>query len=330
LREFTLELSLTCDGPLAVAGPSGAGKSTLLRLLAGLDTPTHGRIEVDGERWFGGGVDLPAERRRVGFVFQEYALFPHLDVRANVGFGAEGRPVDDLLERLGIARLARQRPGRLSGGERQRVALARALARRPKLLLLDEPLSALDPATRGTVGAELASILRESGLPALVVSHSFDDAAVIAPQMAVIERGRITQEGSVDELLASPATPFVAQFAGTNHLTGNAVGRLVSLDQGGEVLLAEPHSGPVAVLIAPWEVTLDKGAPPPTGSALNHIRGRVQRLGPFGSRVRVVLDGGLTAEITKDSAERMGLATGDEVVASFKATGTRVVSRAPN
>src|SRR5262249_9528878 len=159
---FTLDVELEVEGVLAVVGPSGAGKSTMLRLIAGLDSPSQGRIECDGDVWFGDGHDLPPERRRCGYVFQDYALFPHMSVRDDVAYGGDGDDVGPLLERVGIARLAKERPPMLSGGERQRVALARALAVSPRVLLLDEPLSALDPSTRGAVAAELAAVLRDA------------------------------------------------------------------------------------------------------------------------------------------------------------------------
>jgi molybdate transport system ATP-binding protein len=246
LRSFTLHVELDVDGVLAVVGPSGAGKSTLLRLIAGLDAPSRGRIECDGDLWFGDGRDLPPERRRCGFVFQDYALFPHMTVRQNVAYGADGTDIDPLLDRVGIGHLAAARPPRLSGGERQRVALARALALQPQALLLDEPLSALDPATRGAVAAELAAVLRDAAVPAIVVTHAYDEAVSLAGRVAVIERGRVVQEGTPRELLEAPLSSFVAEFAGTNYLPGMASGGLVHLDRGGSVRIAGDAAGRVA------------------------------------------------------------------------------------
>jgi molybdate transport system ATP-binding protein len=318
-------VQLDAEGPVAIAGPSGAGKSTVLRLIAGLATPTAGVVECHGRRWFGGGVDLPVERRPVGFVFQDYALFPHMTVRANVAYGARHVDVDALLARLGIAQLAAAKPRLLSGGERQRVALARALAREPELLLLDEPLSALDPATRGAVAGELAATLRESGLPALVVTHSFEDAASLADRVVVIERGVVTQDAAPAELVAAPATPFVASFAGANALQGEAHGTRVLLDAGGEVRIADPTSGRVSVLVAPWDITLAREVA--DDSALNHLNGTIARVVPMGGRVRVVIDSGVTAEITAESANRLGIRPGQRIVASWKATASRAVTR---
>lgn len=308
------------SGPLAVVGPSGAGKSTLLRIVAGLVRPRAGEIVCDGEIWLGAGRSVPPERRAVGFVFQDYALFPHLTVRGNVAFGARTNP-DAVLRRIGIDHLAGARPGTLSGGERQRVAVARAIARSPRLLLLDEPLAALDVATRDAVGAELAALLRDAGVPALIVTHSFAEAAALAPRMAVLERGRITQRGAADDLLAEPATAFVAAFAGLNRLAGTAEGRTVALDRGGQVHLAEPAAGRVSVLVAPWEITLST-APPAPSSAQNLLAATVDHVTLVGDRARVRA-GGLVAEVTADSVRRLGLGPGSAVTASWKATATR-------
>jgi molybdate transport system ATP-binding protein len=309
---------------MALAGPSGAGKSTLLRLLAGLLRPASGWVSCAGEVWSSGRLWVPPEERRVGFVFQDYALFPHLSVRQNVAFGAEG-PVEALLERIGIAHLARARPRELSGGERQRVALARALARDPVLLLLDEPLSALDPSTRAAVGRELARTLEEADVPAIVVTHSHEEALSVAARVAVMERGEIVQDGPAQELLARPATPFVAEFAGVNRLTGRAYGLRVELEDGGVVTLAEPAQGDVAVLVAPWDITLSLREPRDE-SALNHLVAPIERVIELGSRVRVVLDG-LTAEITPASVERLGLRPGQRAWAIWKASQTRAIPR---
>jgi molybdopterin-binding protein len=193
----------------------------------------------------------------------------------------------------------------------------------PLSLLLDEPLSALDPATRGTVASELAAVLKEAGVPALVVTHSYEEAVSLAGRVAVVERGRIVQLGPLRELLEAPATPFVGEFAGTNHLPGMASGGQVLLDRGGSVEIAGAAYGRVAVLIAPWEITL--ALKKADDSARNHLTGRVDRVVPLGNRVRVALSG-ITAEITPESAERMALRPGVEVVASWKATSTRIVT----
>jgi ABC-type sulfate/molybdate transport systems ATPase subunit len=313
---------------LALAGPSGAGKTTVLRAIAGLDRPDRGLIEAAGEVWFDSDrrVHLPPERRSVGLVFQHYALFPHLTVRANVAFGGKER-VDELLERFGIAALADVRPGRLSGGERQRVALARALARRPSVLLLDEPLAALDAATRATVRAELWQILRDLELPAVLVTHDYADAAALADRVGVLVEGKLVQIGRPAELVAAPATRFVAEFTGVNVLPGTARQAAsglaeVALADGTRVLSADRLEGAVGLVVYPWEVTLAREAPP--DSAQNHVRAAIASIVPFGNRVRVQV-GPLAAEITAASAERLGLVVGERIVASFKATSTRLV-----
>jgi ABC-type sulfate/molybdate transport systems ATPase subunit len=216
LRSFRLELSIAVAvETVAIVGPSGAGKSTVLRAIAGLLRPESGRVALDDDIWFDSrtGVDRAPEDRSVGMVFQQYALFPHLSVQKNVEFGGKERSAE-LLERFGIAHLARARPPQLSGGERQRVALARALARSPKVLLLDEPLSALDPQTRDVVRAELVGHLERLALPTLLVSHDVADAVALADRVGVIRDGRIIQLGTPAELAAAPADEFVARVFG--------------------------------------------------------------------------------------------------------------------
>jgi len=246
-----------------------------------------------------------------------------MTVRENVAYGARGADVEPLLQRIGIAHLAGARPPRLSGGERQRVAIARALAVEPQVLLLDEPLAALDPATRGAVAAELAGVLRDTGVPALVVTHAYEEAVSLAGRVVVIERGRVSQDAPPQELLEGPLTPFVAEFAGTNYLPGTASGGEVHLDRGGSVRIAGAAAGRVAVLVAPWEITL--ALQPVDDSARNHVAGVVDRVIPLGNRVRVAMEG-IAAEVTPESAERLGLRPGVPVIASWKATSTRIVA----
>ncbi len=224
LRDFRLSLELEVGRAASVlVGPSGAGKTTVLRAIAGLLKPESGRVAIDDRVWLDTerGVNLPPEERSVGLVFQEYALFPHLSVRRNVAYGARGE-LGDLLERFRLGPLADARPGELSGGERQRVGVARALARRPEVLLLDEPLSALDARTRAHVREELRDLLEDLDIPTLVVTHDFADAAALARNVSVLVDGEIVQSGAPSDLIASPASPFVADFAGGNLLVGTA------------------------------------------------------------------------------------------------------------
>ena len=284
LGELRLDVALEVAAGecLALAGPSGAGKSSVLRIAAGLLRPRAGRVACGERVWLdcARGVDLPPEQRRCGYLFQDYALFPNLNAWQNVGYGLPRRGrrerALELLERFGLADRAEARPRTLSGGERQRVALARALAPGPDVLLLDEPLSALDARTRAAAGRELAAVLHAAGVPALLVTHDFQEAALLGDRVGVIDGGRIVQTGSASELAAEPASPFVADFTGAVVLTGTAspgAGGLtrVALDGGGEVSSPDAGDGPVAVTVFPWDIAL---APPGTidpGSARNHL-----------------------------------------------------------
>ncbi|HEU5490396.1 MAG TPA: ABC transporter ATP-binding protein [Gaiellaceae bacterium] len=333
LRSFRLELALALGREtFALVGPSGAGKTTVLRAVAGLAKPEHGRIRLGGEVLFdsAAGIDVPPEDRRVGFVFQDYALFPHMTVAQNVAYGARGRAAE-LLERFRIAHLAGARPGELSGGERQRVGLARALAREPGVLLLDEPLSALDPHTRAALRLELRELLDELDLPVLLVTHDFHDAAVLADRVAALADGTVRQVGTPSELIAAPADAFVASFTGANVLAGVArsgAGGLteVALAGGGVVYSVDEAVGDVEVAVYPWDVSISRE--PPDDSALNHVRGPITSLVVLGNRARVQVRG-LVGEVTAASAERLGLREDEVVMASFKAAATRLVERAP-
>jgi molybdate transport system ATP-binding protein len=332
LRSFRLELTLALGREtFALVGPSGAGKTSVLRAVAGLARPERGRIELDGEALFDSstGIDLPPEDRHVGFVFQDYALFPHMTVAQNVAYGARNG-TRRLLERFRIAHLARARPGELSGGERQRVGLARALACDPGVLLLDEPLSALDPHTRAALRLELKELLDQLDLPVLLVTHDFHDAAVLADRVAALADGQVRQVGTPSELIAAPADAFVASFTGANVLSGRASpgpGGLtaVALDGGDVVYSVDDALGEVEVAVYPWDVSISRELP--HDSALNHIRGPIGSLVLIGNRARVQVEG-LVGEVTAASVERLALRDGEVVVATFKAAATRLVERA--
>ena len=325
LRSFELTLELEVERTVALVGPSGAGKTSVLRAIAGLVRPA-GRIALDDEVWLGPGVYRAPDERRVGLVFQEYALFPHLSVERNVAYGGKAR-VGELLERFRISHLAHARPRDLSGGERQRVALARALARQPGVLLLDEPLAALDAHTKDTVRSELQELLHELDLPTVIVTHDYEDAAALAGTVGVLVDGKLRQLGSPGELVSRPADPFVASFTGANLLRG----RVELHDDGltrvrlesGEILYSSDVAvGEVGVVVYPWDVSV--GRSHSEDSALNLIRGTIGSVAQVGNRVRVRI-GPVTAEVTSASAERLGLVQGTTAVATFKATGTRLV-----
>jgi molybdate transport system ATP-binding protein len=343
--ELRAELSLNGE-TLALVGPSGVGKTSVLRAIAGLLRPSSGRIAVNGQVWFdsSGGIDLSPERRSVGFVFQEQALFPHLTVRQNVAFGAgrggEGRKeraalVSMLLERFGITPLAQSRPREISGGERQRVALARAVASAPSILLLDEPLSALDATTKGLVASDLSRHLIGLGLPSILVSHDFADVVGLAGRVAVMEEGRIVQVGSAADLVQAPVSPFVAALTGVNYFAGVATGHgevtevRSSLSGSKAVFLSTDRAtGAVGVVVYPWDVALS--STPPVGSQRNALAGPVSRVAGVGNRVRVTVASRpvIVAEVTDEALQALGIAPGISVVASWKATGTRLVPAA--
>jgi molybdate transport system ATP-binding protein len=313
---------------LAIAGPSGAGKTTILRAIAGL----HGNATVicGDETWTG----LPPERRRVGYVFQDHALFPHLTARQNVAYAAGSERADELLERFGLTARAHDRPKTLSGGERQRVALARALARDPMALLLDEPLSALDVRTRAGATRELAAVLRTAQVPAILVTHDFAEAATLADEVAVLDRGRIVQRGKPSALAARPASAFVADLTGAVVLTGHARPGTdgltrVDLDGGGTITSVDEATGPVAATVHPWDIAIEEPNRPATGSAQNRIAATVETVTVIGSRVRLGLKAGqpLAAEVTAPAVEALHLRPGAEVHATFKAAATRLVPR---
>jgi ABC-type sulfate/molybdate transport systems ATPase subunit len=324
-RGFELRAALTCAAEtVALIGPSGAGKSSLLRAVAGLEHPTQGHIALGGVAWFDAtrGLDLAPEDRRVGYVPQDYGLFPHLTVAGNVRFAA-GRDRPDLLERMGIAHLARVRPRELSGGERQRVALARALAREPHVLLLDEPFAALDAITRGQVRAELGGLLAGINLPTLLVTHAFEDAASLAHRIGVLDRGRVVQLASPGDLLAHPATATVAALTGANVIAGTArpltTGAIIALDGGGELRAATSAEGPVQIAVHPWEMTLGD----PSSCSLIDT---VVSIAPAGSGVITRLTR-FTVQSDADGAGRPDAAAGQVVGLSVAPSNVRVFAR---
>jgi molybdate transport system ATP-binding protein len=340
------QLDLDLEGaPVTVLfGPSGAGKTTLLRCIAGLDRPDAGAIRFAGQAWFdaAGRVFVPPQRRNVGLLFQDHALFPHLSVAENVayGLGRAGRAEREarvlaVAALLGIQDLLGRRPRQLSGGQRQRVALARALAPRPQLLLLDEPLSALDAPSRAALQAELRATLKASGVPSVVVTHDRVEALALGDRMAVLAEGSIRQVGSVHQVFSAPADLVVARAVGAEtvlpaRLLERADG-LVTLEVGRSRLVAvDPGriEGQVYACVRAEDVLIEP-AQGSASSARNHLAGRVTSLAHEGALVRVALDCGfpLVALVTRQAAEQLALAPGAAVAAQIKATALRLVPR---
>jgi molybdate transport system ATP-binding protein len=332
-----VEIQVADGEVLAVLGPNGAGKSTLLRVLAGLLPPDGGSVVVDdSETWDGDGGHLPAHRRALGMVFQDHLLFPHLSVTDNVAFGLRTRGIrkaaarstaDAWLARVGLEGLGGRRPGQLSGGQAQRSALARALVGDPRVLLLDEPLSALDARTRLTVRAELRRHLAEFAGSTVLVTHDPVDAMALADRVVVVEDGRVVQAGTPAEVNRRPRTDYVARLVGLSLLPGTGTGRSVRLDSGGEVAVAEEASGPVFAAVRPESVALYLSRP--DGSPRNVWPATLVGATPHGATVRCELAGEvpLVADVTATAFAELGLVPGAPVWATVKASEVAVYAR---
>jgi molybdate transport system ATP-binding protein len=330
-----LRIRLDASPVTVLFGPSGAGKTTLLRLIAGLDRPDSGSISFRGREWFG-AVCLPPQERRAGFLFQDDALFPHLTVAQNIAFGARSRQkAGKVMEAFGLGEFSRRLPRAISGGQRQRVALARALAADPALLLLDEPLSALDANARARTRQELRRTLLASAVPALVVTHDRVEAIALGDWIAVMVDGAIRQTGPVHEVFRKPADPKVAESLGVeNILDASIAGResgLLSLAVGTAQLqcVDSGESGPVAACIRAEDVAVTRG-PHPASSVRNRLMGVVRSVSLEGPLARVEIDCGfpLVAVITAQSAGDLALEPGQSVCAVVKATAVHVVGQA--
>jgi iron(III) transport system ATP-binding protein len=257
-----IELEVSPGSICALLGPSGSGKTTLLRLIAGLDAPDEGTIRLGGDVLSGAGTFVPPEKRRIGMVFQDWALFPHLTVAQNVAFGLGRRPdgsrVAEVLGMVGLTHEADRQPGTLSGGQQQRVALARALAPRPEVLLLDEPFSNLDVTLRARLRREVHALLRAAQVTTVFVTHDQDEAFVLGDQVAVMRDGCIEQAAGPAELYVSPATRWVASFVGdANLLAGTATGDRARTALG-EIALSRPAAGDVTVLVRPEDLRVER------------------------------------------------------------------------
>ncbi|MFS8099332.1 ABC transporter ATP-binding protein [Lentzea alba] len=330
---FDLELDLTIapGEVVALLGPNGAGKSTALRALAGLSPLTSGGIALGESTWDSADAFVHAEQRPIGVVFQDYLLFAHMTALENVAFGLRARgtrraearaQAESWLERVGLGEYAQRKPRALSGGQAQRVALARALATGPSLLLLDEPLAALDASTRLQVRSELGRHLAEFDGHTLLVTHDPLDAMVLADRLVILENGRAVQQGSPSEVARQPRTDYVANLVGLNLYRGTAHGSTVDLNEGGTITVAEPVSGSVHVAFPPSAVSLHLRKP--EGSPRNTWQVTVEAIEQHAHTTRVRLNGSppVLADITTATLADLRLRPGDTVWAAVKATET--------
>jgi molybdate transport system ATP-binding protein len=333
LGALDLDMEFTIDEGevVALVGPNGSGKTTLLRAIAGLVPIDSGSVRLDGSTLEDTATRryVPTEERPIGVVFQDYLLFPHLSVLDNVAFGlrSRGTPKSEAeavalqwLDRVGLKSYARSKPAALSGGERQRVALARALAPDPRLLLLDEPLAALDVTTRADVRRDLRHHLGSFRGIRLVVTHDPLEAVTLADRLIVMEKGRHVQTGTPAEVTEHPRSKYVADLVGVNLLRGEADHGSVRMPGGMVVAAPDANTGLVFAVIHPRAVAVHRERP--QGSPRNVWQGRVDGIEPFGDRVRVRIDGivPVVAEVTPAALAELELRKGGEVWLSFKAT----------
>ena len=333
--ELDIDLTLAEGEVVAVLGPNGAGKSTLLRAIAGLVPLLGGYVRLDGQvlEDVETHAYVPTETRSIGVVFQDYLLFPHFTVAENVAFGlrahgtarrAAAEKAGQWLDRLGLAPYAAAKPGALSGGQRQRVALARALAPNPRLLLLDEPLSALDVSTRAEVRRDLKHHLASFPGLRLLVTHDPLEASTLADRLIVMERGKLVQSGTTAEITARPRSQYVADLVGVNLIRGRAEQGTIRTPDGAIVAAAGAESGDVFATIHPRAVAVHRRRP--EGSPRNVWPGRVAVIDRMGDRVRLRIDGEvpIVAEVTEAAMTELTLGQGTDVWLSFKATDVGV------
>jgi molybdate transport system ATP-binding protein len=333
--ELELEMTVASRELVALLGPNGAGKTSVLRVLAGLTPLDAGRVTLDGVVLEdpAAGVRVAAEQRPIGMVFQDYLLFPHLSVLENVAFGLRARGTrrvaalkvaSQWLERVGLGAHADRKPPSLSGGEAQRVALARALATSPALLLMDEPMAALDASTRVELRRELRHQLEAFDGVRLVVTHDPLEAMAMADRLVILEQGRVLQSGSPAEVAERPRSRYVADLVGVNLFRGRAHDNVIVLDGGGSLTVAEGIDGSVFAVVHPRTVALYRSRP--DGTPRNVWEGRASNLDLEGDRVRVRLEGSpaIVAEVTPAAVRDLGLDRGDSVWVSVKATEINV------
>ena len=335
IRLGTLALDVPLEArpgeTVVLLGPNGAGKTTVLRVIAGLLALDDGRVAVDGHALDDPAVGawVPTERRPIGYVFQDHALFPHLSALENVAFGLRARGVRRRdardrahlsLERVGMGYQAADRPSALSGGHAQRVALARALVLEPRVLLLDEPLSALDASTRVDTRRELRRHLEAHEGARVVVTHDPVDAMTLGDRVVVLEAGRVVQAGPLAELRERPRSLYVADLVGVNLYRGKADGQRIRLQDGGALVAAGHARGDVFAVVHPRAVALHRRKP--EGTPRNVLAGTVEHLDVEGDRVRVIVAGAVpvTAEVTPAAVDELQLTAGATVWASIKAT----------
>lgn len=330
---FTLDVDVrvAAGEVVALLGPNGAGKSTLLRALAGLLALTGGRVELAGRVLDDPdhGTRVAPEDRGAGVVFQDPLLFPHLTAADNIAFGlrARGVPAADArqqaitwLGRVGLADVARSRPHELSGGQAQRVALARALVARPEMLLMDEPLSALDVEARLAIRRELRTQLDAFDGPAVIVTHDPVEAIALASRLVIVEQGRVVQDGSIDDVTLRPRSVWVAGLVGLNLYRGTAAGTSVRLPSGQRIVAATTAAGDVFASVHPRAVALYRDRP--DGTPRNVWTGTIDGLDVQGDRVRVHIAGPvpIVAEVTPAAVAALDLGVGGQVHTSVKAT----------
>ncbi len=334
--DLRAELTVADGELLALLGPNGAGKSTALRALAGLRPIHQGHIRVDGAVLDDPTTNtfVPPEQRPIGVVFQDYLLFEHMTVLENVAFGLRARTTPkadarrrahEWLERIGLASMAQDRPRALSGGQAQRVALARALATDPRVLLLDEPLAALDAGTRAAVRRDLRQHLASFAGMRLLVTHDPVDAYALADRVAVLEGGRIVQSGTLAEVTAHPRSRYVADLVGVNLVSGSVEGGVLHTERGAAVVIADAPNGQSFAVIRPHSLTLTRETPA-GASSRNVWEGIITDIDRLGERARVGIEGllPLTAEITLAALDALALRPGDEVHVAAKATDIEV------